>query len=66
MANNNFEQYDDNNLEHTKNGPDYGQAHGALAWRLENSLEYIEHINKATIEGIEYVSKLRMFINRRT
>lgn len=39
------EQYDDNNLNHVENGPDYGQTYSGthlttLAWNVENSFEF--------------------------
>ena len=66
MENNNFEQYDDNNIEHVDNAPDYGQINSKLAWSLENSIEYIQFINASTIESIKYISKLRTYISKRT
>lgn len=46
------ETYDDNNLEHVENGPDYGQSyHGlqytSLAWNIEDSFEF-EYYNNFT------------------
>jgi len=37
--NNNIE-YDDNNIHHINNAPDYGQPYHSLAWNLESSDEY--------------------------
>ena len=39
------EIYDDNNLEHIENGPDYGQNYNGpqfttLAWNIEDSFEF--------------------------
>lgn len=41
---NQYELYDDNNLNHVINGPDYGQSYkndiNNLAWSIENSIEF--------------------------
>lgn len=39
-----FIPYDDNNLEHVLNGPDYGQVDGLSAWNEMNSDEYEDYI----------------------
>jgi hypothetical protein len=38
MSNSNekFENYDDNNIEHVSNAPDYGQCDGVLKWEIKN------------------------------
>ena len=40
-----YETYDDNNLYHVENGPDYGQTYMGLkmtilAWNIEDSFEF--------------------------
>ncbi len=34
-SNEKFESYDDNNIEHTSNAPDYGQSDGILKWDIK-------------------------------
>lgn len=42
-----YETYDDENLNHVENGPDYGQPYNEnnLTWNIENSFEF-KYYNK--------------------
>ena len=59
-----YEQYDDNNIEHVLNGPDYGQNYlgskfTILAWNIEDSFEFEYNnqfnFNQIYIEPIIYI-----------
>lgn len=39
-----FVPYDDNNIEHVKNGPDYGQINSSSAWCECDSDEYPDYV----------------------
>ena len=51
-----YEVYDDNNLTHIENGPDYGQTYygsqlNTLAWSIEDSFEF-EYYNSCSSNKI--------------
>lgn len=39
-----FVQYDDNNIEHLRNAPDYGQPESSSAWSEIDSDEYEDYV----------------------
>jgi hypothetical protein len=39
-----FVEYNDENLEHVSNGPDYGQPENSLGWNEMDSKEYPEYV----------------------
>jgi hypothetical protein len=41
-----FIPYDDGDLEHVENGPDYGQIDSSSAWNEVDSLEYTDYVDK--------------------
>lgn len=64
---NKYEIYDDNNIEHVLNAPDYGQHNmgicfGDLAWNIENSFEFEYdkqfNFNEIYIEPIVYIDDI--------
>jgi hypothetical protein len=54
-----FVPYDDNNIEHIKNGPDYGQVDGINAWNETSSSEYVDYISEIEEKIIKFsISKI--------
>jgi hypothetical protein len=41
-----FVEYNDNNLEHTREGPSYGQPNSSSAWEEINSVEYPDYVKE--------------------
>ena len=41
-----FVPYDDNNIDHVKNGPDYGQPESRSCWNEMDSLEYSDYVEE--------------------
>jgi len=39
-----FVEYNDNNLEHVKAGPDYGQPSSRSCWEETDSIEYPDYV----------------------
>lgn len=53
-------EYDDNNLKHVENGPDYGQINGKSIWNMEDSFEF-KYINK--FRGIDFFIEPIIYID---
>jgi hypothetical protein len=41
-----FVEYNDNNLEHIREGPSYGQPNSSSAWEEINSSEYPDYVEE--------------------
>ena len=41
-----FIEYDDENIEHVSNGPDYGQTNSSSAWEEIDSIEYPSYVTE--------------------
>ena len=45
-----FEEYDDNNLHHVMNAPDYGQVNGYLKWDIKQYPVYYFNVGMQSLK----------------